>query len=210
MQHRHSHRFQINWSTKAVESKSGWHWRLVRQCSRRCPHYGGRPASVPTVQQTHFYSLKRQQPIDSRLRSDRLSRSAALLFTSPLAATSRSFRRPSGSTSTCVKEVAMTRDIRRAIIFCGCVAILGSGLLFGNDWPQWRGPNRDAKATGFTARRSGQKAHEEMVRHRRQRRRHSRARRRSALRLRSPRRRRSHRLPRCQHGQRAVVRQVRS
>jgi outer membrane protein assembly factor BamB len=43
----------------------------------------------------------------------------------------------------------MTRDIRRAMIFCGCVAILGSGLLFGHDWPQWRGPNRDAKATGF-------------------------------------------------------------
>ncbi len=44
----------------------------------------------------------------------------------------------------------MTRAIRRAILFCGCVAILGSGLLFGHDWPQWRGPNRDAKATGFT------------------------------------------------------------
>jgi outer membrane protein assembly factor BamB len=44
----------------------------------------------------------------------------------------------------------MTRAIWRASIFCGCVAIFGSGLVFGHDWPQWRGPNRDAKATGFT------------------------------------------------------------
>ena len=49
----------------------------------------------------------------------------------------------------------MTRAIRRAILFCGCVAILGSGLLFGHDWPQWRGANRDGKATGFTPPKRG-------------------------------------------------------
>jgi outer membrane protein assembly factor BamB len=33
----------------------------------------------------------------------------------------------------------------------GCVVLLGAGGVFAQDWPQWRGPNRDAKVTGFTA-----------------------------------------------------------
>jgi outer membrane protein assembly factor BamB len=32
----------------------------------------------------------------------------------------------------------------------GCV-LLGAPFVCAQDWPQWRGPNRDAKATGFTA-----------------------------------------------------------
>jgi outer membrane protein assembly factor BamB len=33
----------------------------------------------------------------------------------------------------------------------GCVVLLGSSGALAQDWPQWRGPNRDAKVTGFTA-----------------------------------------------------------
>jgi outer membrane protein assembly factor BamB len=29
--------------------------------------------------------------------------------------------------------------------------LLGTGATYGQDWPQWRGPNRDGKVTGFTA-----------------------------------------------------------
>jgi outer membrane protein assembly factor BamB len=32
-----------------------------------------------------------------------------------------------------------------------CAALLGVGAARAQDWPQWRGPNRDGKATGFTA-----------------------------------------------------------
>ena len=45
----------------------------------------------------------------------------------------------------------MTRAIRRVGIIVGCLALLDGSGIFGQDWPQWRGPNRDAKATGFTA-----------------------------------------------------------
>ena len=30
-----------------------------------------------------------------------------------------------------------------------CVMLLSAHGLWAQDWPQWRGPNRDAKATGF-------------------------------------------------------------
>jgi outer membrane protein assembly factor BamB len=33
----------------------------------------------------------------------------------------------------------------------GCVLLLSTASLTAQDWPQWRGPNRDARATGFTA-----------------------------------------------------------
>jgi len=32
-----------------------------------------------------------------------------------------------------------------------CVVLLGAQCVCAQDWPQWRGPNRDAKATGFDA-----------------------------------------------------------
>ena len=40
--------------------------------------------------------------------------------------------------------------IRRVGIIVGCLALVEVSGVFGQDWPQWRGPNRDAKATGFT------------------------------------------------------------
>ena len=32
-----------------------------------------------------------------------------------------------------------------------CVVLVCAGMVFGADWPQWRGPNRDGKASGFEA-----------------------------------------------------------
>jgi outer membrane protein assembly factor BamB len=36
------------------------------------------------------------------------------------------------------------------VLLSGCV-MFAAAAARGDDWPQWRGPNRDAKATGFTA-----------------------------------------------------------
>lgn len=36
-------------------------------------------------------------------------------------------------------------------VMVGCVMLLGASSGWAQDWPQWRGPNRDAKATGFNA-----------------------------------------------------------
>jgi outer membrane protein assembly factor BamB len=36
-------------------------------------------------------------------------------------------------------------------VLLGLGFLLSAGGATGQDWPQWRGPNRDAKATGFTA-----------------------------------------------------------
>jgi outer membrane protein assembly factor BamB len=33
----------------------------------------------------------------------------------------------------------------------GFVILVAAGCVFAQDWPQWRGPNRDGKVTGFTA-----------------------------------------------------------
>ena len=32
-----------------------------------------------------------------------------------------------------------------------CVLLISAGVVFAQDWPQWRGSNRDGKASGFTA-----------------------------------------------------------
>jgi outer membrane protein assembly factor BamB len=45
----------------------------------------------------------------------------------------------------------MTRASRRVGIIVGCLTFFVGSVTFGQDWPQWRGPNRDAKATGFAA-----------------------------------------------------------
>ncbi len=36
-------------------------------------------------------------------------------------------------------------------VLAGCVLLLSTGSVGAQDWPQWRGPNRDSKVTGFTA-----------------------------------------------------------
>jgi outer membrane protein assembly factor BamB len=38
-----------------------------------------------------------------------------------------------------------------AALTAGCVVLLGASCVRAQDWPQWRGPNRDNKVTGFTA-----------------------------------------------------------
>ncbi|MEN6424771.1 MAG: PQQ-binding-like beta-propeller repeat protein, partial [Phycisphaerales bacterium] len=40
---------------------------------------------------------------------------------------------------------------RRVVVLAGCVVALGAACAWGQDWPQWRGPNRDAKISGFAA-----------------------------------------------------------
>src|SRR5713101_3008295 len=36
-------------------------------------------------------------------------------------------------------------------VIVGCVLLLSASCVCAQDWPQWRGPNRDGKATGFNA-----------------------------------------------------------
>jgi outer membrane protein assembly factor BamB len=36
-------------------------------------------------------------------------------------------------------------------VIAGGVVLIGAGYVFAQDWPQWRGANRDGKVTGFTA-----------------------------------------------------------
>ena len=41
--------------------------------------------------------------------------------------------------------------MRHASWLAGCAIGLIAGSVQAQDWPQWRGPNRDAKVTGFKA-----------------------------------------------------------
>jgi outer membrane protein assembly factor BamB len=44
------------------------------------------------------------------------------------------------------------RSANRSIgLIVACVALIGASGALAQDWPQWRGPNRDGKAVGFTA-----------------------------------------------------------
>ena len=44
------------------------------------------------------------------------------------------------------------RNANRLIgVMVGCVVLIGAARVFAQDWPQWRGPNRDGKVAGFTA-----------------------------------------------------------
>jgi outer membrane protein assembly factor BamB len=40
---------------------------------------------------------------------------------------------------------------RSSIVMVGCVILISAGCVLAQDWPQWRGPNRDGKVSGFTA-----------------------------------------------------------
>jgi outer membrane protein assembly factor BamB len=52
-----------------------------------------------------------------------------------------------------LKDTVMKSAIGRVGVVIGCLVLLGEGGggLFAQDWPQWRGPHRDAIATGFKA-----------------------------------------------------------
>lgn len=44
------------------------------------------------------------------------------------------------------------RNANRSIgVIVSCVVLASAGRVFAQDWPQWRGPDRDGKVTGFTA-----------------------------------------------------------
>lgn len=45
----------------------------------------------------------------------------------------------------------MTCRSRWAGVVVVCVALIGTARTFAQDWPQWRGPNRDGKVAGFAA-----------------------------------------------------------
>ncbi len=45
----------------------------------------------------------------------------------------------------------MKNGDRIIAVVVACVLLIGAGCVFAQDWPQWRGPNRDGKAGGFTA-----------------------------------------------------------
>lgn len=36
-------------------------------------------------------------------------------------------------------------------VLMGCIILISTGLIFAQDWPQWRGSNRDGKVSGFKA-----------------------------------------------------------
>jgi outer membrane protein assembly factor BamB len=44
----------------------------------------------------------------------------------------------------------MSNAKRTTAVLAGCVLLLGASCARAQDWPQWRGPNRDNKVAGFT------------------------------------------------------------
>jgi len=49
------------------------------------------------------------------------------------------------------KEIAMKTTQLLKTVIVGCVILIAVGSALGQDWPQWRGPDRDGVASGFTA-----------------------------------------------------------
>jgi outer membrane protein assembly factor BamB len=48
-------------------------------------------------------------------------------------------------------EAAMKKVNRSIVAIVGCVILLGASCVLAQDWPQWRGLNRDGKVSGFAA-----------------------------------------------------------
>src|SRR5204863_47863 len=49
----------------------------------------------------------------------------------------------------CIRELTMKQGKQSAAIIGCCVLLLGAGQALSQDWPQWRGPNRDNKIMNF-------------------------------------------------------------
>ena len=47
--------------------------------------------------------------------------------------------------------VSMRHAMRSIGVVASCAVVISAVAAFGQDWPQWRGPNRDGKAAEFTA-----------------------------------------------------------
>jgi len=47
--------------------------------------------------------------------------------------------------------MSTNNKIRLIAAIVVCVVLISAGITFAQDWPQWRGPNRDGKVSGFTA-----------------------------------------------------------
>src|SRR6516164_7560969 len=62
----------------------------------------------------------------------------------------RSKGNPTGAT--------MRNHYPRTGVIAGCVMLLSASCAFAQDWPQWRGPGRDARAAGFNAPKTWPKA----------------------------------------------------
>jgi len=45
----------------------------------------------------------------------------------------------------------MKNTNRKIGMIVGCAVLMGAALVFAQDWPQWRGPDRDGKTSGFNA-----------------------------------------------------------
>ena len=41
----------------------------------------------------------------------------------------------------------MKKLLNSYAVLAGCVCLIGAGNVMAQDWPQWRGPNRDGKTT---------------------------------------------------------------
>lgn len=52
----------------------------------------------------------------------------------------------------------MRREHRLIAVMVGCAVLICAAQVFAQDWPQWRGANRDGKVTGFAAPKTWPKA----------------------------------------------------
>ena len=51
-----------------------------------------------------------------------------------------------------MSRVRLIRNANRSIgVIVGCAVLFTASRVFAQDWPQWRGANRDGKVAGFTA-----------------------------------------------------------